>query len=155
MSICCDGCHQNHRNKRATTFSLINCYCVALKMIPSDSVMWQFWQAACDPSLCSSILERHCPNLAPEFQPGMSKGQWEHILRTEAGSRKLGSFVLHVPLISGTKGPAVSAALWVHMWEAGGRVLSFLWRTLCDGNEEDTAVANRCKPPSQCWIDAA
>lgn len=78
------------------------------------------------PACALSILERHCPNLAPEFQPGMSKGQWEHILRTEAGSRKLGSFVLHVPLISGTKGPAVSAALWVHMWEAGGRVLSFL-----------------------------
>lgn len=90
------------------------------------------WSAAC----ALSVLERHSPNSSPEFQArslpavGHSKREWEHTLHTEAGSRKLDSFVLHAPLISGTKGPPVPPAPRVGTWEAGKTELPFHWRTL-------------------------
>lgn len=88
------------------------------------------------PACALSVLERHSPNSSPEFQArrlpavGHSKREWEHTLHTEAGSRKLDSFVLHAPLISGTKGPPVPPAPRVGTWEAGKTELPFHWRTL-------------------------
>lgn len=95
------------------------------------------WQAACDPSLWSVCIREALCKLVFRVSAMQSlcssvqvRRECDCILRTEAGTRKHSCVLLHILLISGSKGPASSPAPQFCIWEAGEIVLAFFWRTL-------------------------